>query len=91
MRHPKTLTQQSNSSRTMHTLITIAGQHTAKKARLTTRFKILPKRLELDPDYANAYLNRGVAYGDTSDYARAIGDYIRVIELEPNNAKAYYN
>lgn len=38
---------------------------------------------------AVAYYNRGYAYDDKGDYDRAIADYSRAIELDPNYAKAY--
>jgi tetratricopeptide (TPR) repeat protein len=47
--------------------------------------------IELDPEDATAYSNRGLAYADSHDYARAIQDYDRAIELDPEDAAAYYN
>ena len=41
----------------------------------------LNKAIELDPDYARAYNNRGIAYTDQGDYARAIADLNKAIEL----------
>ena len=40
---------------------------------------------------ANGYLNRGSAYAGLRQYQRAIQDYDRAIQLNPNYAKAYYN
>jgi len=45
--------------------------------------------IELKPDYAEAYNNRGFAYYLKGDFARAISDYTRAIELRPNYPKAY--
>jgi tetratricopeptide (TPR) repeat protein len=43
-------------------------------------------------DYAqDAYLNRGVAYGNLGQFDKAIDDYSKAIELNPKYTKAYYN
>ena len=47
--------------------------------------------LQLDPDNAVAYNNRGAAKSDLGDKEGAIRDYNRAIELEPDDAAAYYN
>jgi Flp pilus assembly protein TadD len=45
--------------------------------------------IELKPDYAEAYNNRGFAYYLKGNFERAIADYSRAIELRPNYPKAY--
>ena len=47
------------------------------------------KALELNPNYADAYFNRGVAYGEKGDYDRAIADYTKVAELKPDFVEVY--
>jgi tetratricopeptide (TPR) repeat protein len=47
--------------------------------------------IELDPDYATAYNNRGNVYSDQEDLEAAIADYNRAIELNPDYALAYNN
>ena len=49
------------------------------------------KVIELKPDYAHAYNNRGAVYRDRGDYRRAIVDYTKAIELKPDLAGAYHN
>jgi tetratricopeptide (TPR) repeat protein len=49
------------------------------------------KAIELDPNYAYAYNNRGVSKRNLKDYYGAIADYTKVIELDPNYAYAYNN
>jgi tetratricopeptide (TPR) repeat protein len=46
--------------------------------------------LELDPTYARAFLNRGMAYGVIGNVQQAIEDYSRAIALTPGDAKLYY-
>ena len=47
--------------------------------------------IELNPNNASTYNNRGVAYGKKGDYDRAIGDYIQAIQLKPDFVEAYCN
>ena len=49
------------------------------------------KALELDPNFASGFLNRGVAYGNKGDQDRAIADYNEAIRLDPKYAIAFYN
>jgi len=45
----------------------------------------------LAPEYAEAYINRGVAYAEIGKHEQAIRDYDKAIELDPEDADAYYN
>ena len=47
--------------------------------------------IELEPKYAKAYYNRGVAYSNLKKYAESLADYTKAIELDPKYADAYYN
>ena len=49
------------------------------------------KCLRIDPDDADAYYNRGIAYRQLGNYNDAISDYSRVIRIDPDYADAYYN
>ena len=49
------------------------------------------KAIDIKPDFANAYNNRGNAYGDKGDYDLAIEDYTKAIQFNPNYAEAYNN
>ena len=49
------------------------------------------KAIELDPNHASAYYNRGCAYGEIGAYDKAVADYNKAIELNPNDSWAYYN
>ncbi|MEL6526262.1 MAG: tetratricopeptide repeat protein, partial [Chloroflexota bacterium] len=49
------------------------------------------KAIELKPDYANAYNNRGVVREAQGDESGAIADYTKAISLKPDYAMAYYN
>ena len=47
--------------------------------------------IELKPDYADAYSNRGVSHSNLNDNKGAIEDYNKAIELKPYNPNLYYN
>ncbi len=47
--------------------------------------------IRLDPDYAVAYNNRGLAYRYLGEYERAIDDCTEAIRLDPDLAIAYNN
>lgn len=47
--------------------------------------------IRLKPDYANAYINRGVAKAHLGQYDDAIADYDEAIRLKPDDTDSYYN
>ena len=49
------------------------------------------KAIELNPNGADAYNYRGVAYTDLKQYERAIEDFNKTIEFDPKNADAHNN
>ena len=56
-----------------------------EKAKITD----FNKAIQIDPNDASVYLDRGLAYHDEGQYDRAIDDYNKAIALDPNNASAY--
>ena len=50
----------------------------------TMAIKLLPTKIDF-------YLNRAYTNRKMKQFAEAIKDYNKVIEMEPNNEKAYYN
>ena len=47
--------------------------------------------IQLNPDDTNAYSNRGAVFVSKGDYDRAIADFTKAIELDPNNTNAHKN
>lgn len=62
-----------------------------QNGKYTKALELLNKAIELDPNYAKVYSNRGNAYICLKQYTKAIQDYNRAIELDPNDAIAYSN
>jgi len=46
--------------------------------------------IQLDPDFAVAYFNRGLAYYSKGDPDRAVSDWNAAIRLNPADAEAYF-
>ena len=49
------------------------------------------KALQINPEYAETYFNRGVAHSLKGDYDRAIEDYTKALQINPQFAVAYLN
>ena len=67
------------------------GLLTGQKGDFDRAIEDFNKAIDLKPDYAKAYYNRGIAYGDKGDFDRAIEDFNKAIDLNPDYAKAYYS
>jgi len=49
------------------------------------------RAIQLDPQHALAYNNRGNAYSSLEEYQKAIADYDRALQLDPNDTQAREN
>jgi tetratricopeptide (TPR) repeat protein len=49
------------------------------------------KAIEINPDYAEAYNNRGNTYLQLGSYDLALNDYLNAIRLKPDYTEAYYD
>lgn len=47
--------------------------------------------VKINPNYSPVYNNRGVAYGDKGDFKRAMADFRKSLELDPQNTTAKIN
>ena len=66
----------------------IACQETMDKEGSIAHYS---KAIELDPQMAVAYNNRGTVHSDSGDFELALQDFNRAIELDPDDAVAYMN
>jgi len=56
-----------------------------------SQFNCYNQAIKFQPNYADAYNNRGVAYNNKGLYDAAIADYTQALRIDPNYAAAYYN
>ena len=62
-----------------------------KREHCENAIKHYTEALKLKSDYAEAYYNRGVAYGEKGDFDQALQDYSKAITLKPQEAITYNN
>ena len=67
------------------------GIDSYQKGRYEDAIKDYDQAIILNPQYADAYNNRGIVKDDLGDFAAAIADYDEAIKLNPKYANAYYN
>ena len=53
-------------------------------------FALYNQALRLDPEFAPAYLNRGIYYEYQKENEKALKDFAKAIELDPKMATAYF-
>ena len=56
-----------------------------------TKKELYTKALEINPDFLDAYINRGLVKNELQDYDGSIMDYDKAIELDSKCALAYNN
>ncbi len=67
------------------------GYNAGMNGEYNAEISLYLKAIELNPDYANAYINLGIAYGKQDNYTKAIQMWEKAIELKPDYALAYWN
>jgi tetratricopeptide (TPR) repeat protein len=61
------------------------------QGNLTAAVSDFSKAIEKNPDFAEAYNNRGLVYAKQRDFIQAIADYTKAIALNPSFSAAYNN
>ena len=60
-----------------------------KSGNLRRAINDLSKAIELKPQYAGAYIMRGIAYDKAGNYQQAVNDFIKTAQLNPWDASVY--
>jgi tetratricopeptide (TPR) repeat protein len=68
-----------------------AGNDAFKQGRLDLAIIDYTSAIDIDPNYAKAYDNRGVAYAKEGSLTRAIDDFTMAIASNHSDAEAYNN
>ncbi|HNH49559.1 MAG TPA: tetratricopeptide repeat protein, partial [Myxococcota bacterium] len=61
-----------------------------ERGDLHRAIQLLSDALEMDPDRADAYINRGHSHLDLGDYSSAMSDFQRAEDLEPKKAEPHF-
>ena len=67
------------------------GLYLLKNKQFNRAIATFSKAIEANPNFAEAYNNRGVCRFYTGDLDRAIDDYTRAVQLNPDDAEALKN
>ena len=62
-----------------------------KEGKFDDAIAALSQAIDLEPNYAEAYNNRGLAYYEKKEYAQALEDFKQTIIISPNDEKAHNN
>jgi tetratricopeptide (TPR) repeat protein len=65
------------------------GQYKSKTGYYQEAINDYTQAIRINPNYADAYLKRGIARDVLQDFHGAIEDFTEVIRINPNNAEAY--
>ena len=76
-----------NEPKTISELMTLVMEE-CKKGNINNSIIYLNEAIEIKPNDARFYISRGTFRG-TKNYAHAIEDYTKAIEIEPNSVFAY--
>ena len=69
----------------------IKANEMAKRGEYEKAVKTYDRAIALDPDFADAYYNRGVAKVRLKEFQEAIKDFDKAIELKPDDIFCYLN
>ena len=78
------------SSNSAETLV-VQGIEQAKQGNNEAAILTYTRALQADPNYAVAYLHRGISYHDINDFDQAIADFQKVTQIDTQNAEAFFN
>lgn len=66
------------------------GKQQFEQGEIDEAISVYTKAIELKPNFTQAYLYRGIAYGINRDREKASADYTAAIEIDPRTFQAYF-
>ena len=63
----------------------------AEQNNYNEAIKYYNKAIQFNPNYLEAYNDRGFAYSKLKNYNKAIEDYTKAIQIDPSRAVIYHN
>ena len=67
----------------------LAGDY-ASQDQMDLAIEQYTEAISIDPEFPDAYFDRGIAFHRIEDYDRAIADYTQTIALDPEYVLSYY-
>jgi tetratricopeptide (TPR) repeat protein len=67
------------------------GTKYLRQGRMQDAIAALSQAIDLKPDFAEAYINRGIAHYMNENYPEAEEDFLAVLEIRPDDQKANNN
>ncbi|KXS13917.1 hypothetical protein M427DRAFT_58171 [Gonapodya prolifera JEL478] len=85
------LSLRRRQNRTWAEETTAQGSRLVKQKENDKAIRVFNHAIDIDPDYADAFVGRGCAYANTKRYRDAIDDFKRALAIDPahSNAKLY--
>lgn len=72
-------------------LLNVLGAAVQAQGRIEEAIQAFDRMLGLNPDFAEGYYNRGVAFSELGQTEAAVQDYSRAVELNPDFYNAHLN
>ena len=72
-------------------LLNVLGAAVQAQGRIEEAIAAFDRMLRLNPDFAEGYYNRGVAFSELGQTQEAVQDYSRTVELNPDFYNAHLN
>ena len=72
-------------------VINILGATLQRQGKLKEAVSIYEKAIQIKPDSADAYNNRGIALVELGELDKAVASYKQAIQIRPDYAEAFYN
>jgi tetratricopeptide (TPR) repeat protein len=67
----------------------IAGDY-ASQGQMDLAIEQYTEAISIDPEFTDAYFDRGIAFRRIDDYDRTIADYTQAIALDPDHVLSFY-